>query len=55
VEGNQDGTLVEGEELNYAADEQMIEEVDVDTPIVDEEELGVEEKVRVEVREEDNI
>jgi hypothetical protein len=54
VEGNQDSSLVEKEEPNYAADEQMIKEVDVGTLIVDEEGLGVEEEVRVEVGEEYN-
>jgi hypothetical protein len=54
VEGNQDGSLVVVEELKYAADEKMIEEIDVDDPIVDEEELEVEEEVRVEVGEYDN-
>jgi hypothetical protein len=49
VEGSQDSSLVEKEESNYAADEQMVEEVDVGTLIVDKEELGVEEEVRVEV------
>jgi hypothetical protein len=44
---------VEGEELKYAADEQMIEEIDVEAPIVDEEELEVEDDVRVEVGDED--
>jgi hypothetical protein len=52
VKGNPDGPLVEGEELKYAADEQMIEEIDFEAPIVDEEELEVEEDVRVEVGEE---
>jgi hypothetical protein len=53
VEWNPDGPLVEVEELKYAADEQMIEEIDVEAPIVDEEELEVEDDVRVEVGEED--
>jgi hypothetical protein len=45
--------LEEVETLNYSAEEQIIEEVDVDTPFVNEEELELEEEVRGEVGEED--
>jgi hypothetical protein len=45
--------LIEREGLRYTADEQMIEEIGVIDPIVDEEELEVENVVRVQVGEED--
>lgn len=50
---NKDGSLIEREGLRYTADEQMIEEIGVIDPIVDEEELEVENVVRVQVGEED--
>jgi hypothetical protein len=54
VKWNKYSSLVEVEARKYAADEQMIEEIVVDAPIVDEGELEVEEEVRVEAGEEDN-
>jgi hypothetical protein len=46
VEEIQDGSLIEGEGLKYTAGERMVEEIEVTDPIVDEEELEVENVVR---------
>jgi hypothetical protein len=54
VDENQSVSLVEGEGLVYVADELLIQEIDVDDPNVDEEELEVEDVVRIQVGEEDN-
>jgi hypothetical protein len=50
VDENQGGSLVEGEALRYVAVERLIQDIEVDDPVVDEEELEVEDMVRVQVR-----
>jgi hypothetical protein len=47
VEEIQDGSLVEGEGLRYYAEERLIQDIEVDDPNLDEEELDVEDVVRV--------